>query len=125
MTGGLAIWEIIWTGGLPQLSGLSHLPGVPHLHVNISLGPLDSSATYVYSCVICPLNFFIVVFRLTPGKCDSHTCMLQMNPRIVILVSNPKQHLAIDPSLAPFQGSEMLCHWMLGAPKSVDAFKRS
>ena len=27
-------WEIIWTGRLPHLNGLSHLPGVPHLHVN-------------------------------------------------------------------------------------------
>ena len=26
--------EIIWTGGLPQLSGLPHLPRVPHLYVN-------------------------------------------------------------------------------------------
>ena len=44
--------------------------------------------------------------------------MLQMNPRVVILASNPKQHLAIGPSLAmaPFQGSEMLCHLILGAP---------
>ena len=23
-----------WTGGLPHLSGLFHLPGIPHLHVN-------------------------------------------------------------------------------------------
>ena len=42
--------------------------------------------------------------------------MLQMNPRIVILVLNPKQHLAIGPSLAPFHGSEMLCHLILDAP---------
>ena len=27
-------WEVIWTGGLPQLIRLPHLPGVPHLHVN-------------------------------------------------------------------------------------------
>ena len=27
-------WEFIRTGGLPHLSGLRHLPGVPHLHVN-------------------------------------------------------------------------------------------
>jgi len=27
-------WEIIWTGGLPHLSVLPHLPGVPHHHVN-------------------------------------------------------------------------------------------
>ena len=27
-------WEIIWAGGLPHLSGLLHLPGVPHLVVN-------------------------------------------------------------------------------------------
>ena len=27
-------WEIIWTGGLPHLSGLSQLPGVPHLLSN-------------------------------------------------------------------------------------------
>ena len=27
-------WEIIWTGGLPHLSRLPHLPGVPYLHVN-------------------------------------------------------------------------------------------
>ena len=30
--------EIIWTGGLPHLSGLRHLSEVPHLHVN---RPLD------------------------------------------------------------------------------------
>ena len=24
----------MWAGGLPQLSGLPHQPGVPHLHVN-------------------------------------------------------------------------------------------
>ena len=91
------------------------------------LGPLDSFATYAYSCRVCPVKFFTVVFRLKKpvGKCDSHTCMLRMNPRIVILVSNPKQHLAIGPSLAPFHGSEMLCHLILGAPKSVDAFKHS
>ena len=28
------IGEIIWTGGLPHLSELPHLPGVPHPHVN-------------------------------------------------------------------------------------------
>ena len=28
-------WEIIWTGGLPQQSRWLHLPGVPHLHVNM------------------------------------------------------------------------------------------
>ena len=27
-------WMIIWTGGLPNLSGLHHLSGVLHLHVN-------------------------------------------------------------------------------------------
>ena len=27
-------WEIIWTGGLPHLSELPHLPGVPYLYVN-------------------------------------------------------------------------------------------
>jgi len=27
-------WEIIWTGGLPHLSELPHLPGIPQLHVN-------------------------------------------------------------------------------------------
>ena len=27
-------WEIIWTGGLPHLSRLPDLPGVPHFHVN-------------------------------------------------------------------------------------------
>ena len=27
-------WKLIWTGGLPHLSGLHHLPGAPHLHVN-------------------------------------------------------------------------------------------
>ena len=27
-------WEIIWTGGLPHLSRLPHLPGVPRLNVN-------------------------------------------------------------------------------------------
>ena len=30
----LKIWEIIWTGRFPYLSGLTLLPGVPHLHVN-------------------------------------------------------------------------------------------
>ena len=30
----LKIWEIIWTGRCPHLSGLTLLPGVPHLHVN-------------------------------------------------------------------------------------------
>ena len=28
------IWEIIWTGRLPHLSGLPHLTGAPYLHVN-------------------------------------------------------------------------------------------
>ena len=28
------IWEIIWTGRLPHLSGLPHLTGPPYLHVN-------------------------------------------------------------------------------------------
>ena len=32
-------WEIIWTGGLPHISGSPHLPEIPHLHVN---RPLDS-----------------------------------------------------------------------------------
>ena len=27
-------WEILYAVGLPNLSGLSHSPGVPHLHVN-------------------------------------------------------------------------------------------
>ena len=27
-------WQIIWTRGLPHISGLTHPPGVPHLHVN-------------------------------------------------------------------------------------------
>ena len=27
-------WDIIWTGGLPHLRGLPHLPRVRHLHVN-------------------------------------------------------------------------------------------
>ena len=27
-------WEIIWTGGLPHLSGLPHSLGATHLHVN-------------------------------------------------------------------------------------------
>ena len=27
-------WEIVWTGGLPHISALPNLPGVPHLHVN-------------------------------------------------------------------------------------------
>ena len=27
-------WENVWTGGLPHLSVLPHLPGVPYLHVN-------------------------------------------------------------------------------------------
>ena len=27
-------WRIIWTGGLPHISGLTHLPGIPRLHVN-------------------------------------------------------------------------------------------
>ena len=27
-------WEIIWTGRLPHLSRLLHLPGVPHFHVD-------------------------------------------------------------------------------------------
>ena len=46
---------------------------------------MDSFATYVYSCRICPLEFFIV-FRLSykqkipAGKYDSYTRMLQMNP---------------------------------------------
>ena len=35
-------WEIIWTGGLPQLSWLPHLTGVPHLKVN---RPLDNKQT--------------------------------------------------------------------------------
>ena len=30
----VTIWEIIWTGGLPHLSGLTHLHGIPHLLVN-------------------------------------------------------------------------------------------
>ena len=30
---------MIWTGGLPQLSGLPHLPRVPQLHVNRITGP--------------------------------------------------------------------------------------
>ena len=34
MTGGVTICEIIWTGGLPHLSGLPGLPWVSHLHVN-------------------------------------------------------------------------------------------
>ena len=34
MIGGVIIWDIIWTVGLPHLNGLPHLPGVPHLHVN-------------------------------------------------------------------------------------------
>ena len=29
--------KFIWAGGLPHLSGLFNLPGVPHLHVNRSL----------------------------------------------------------------------------------------
>ena len=31
MTCGVTIWEIIWTGELPQLSKLPHPPGVSHL----------------------------------------------------------------------------------------------
>ena len=27
-------WENVWTGGLPHLSRLPHLPGLPQLHVN-------------------------------------------------------------------------------------------
>ena len=44
---GVTIWEIIWTGGLPHLSGSSHLPRVPHLHVtSLCVKP---SLPHVYS----------------------------------------------------------------------------
>ena len=33
---------MIWTGGLPHLSGGPHLPGVPHLHVNRPLASTRS-----------------------------------------------------------------------------------
>ena len=33
MIGGVTIWEIDWTAGLPHLSGLPYLPGVTYLHV--------------------------------------------------------------------------------------------
>ena len=39
MIGGVTIRENIWTGELPHLTGLPHLPaGVPYLHVNRSTG---------------------------------------------------------------------------------------
>ena len=34
MIGGVTIWEIIWTGGLPHLSRSPQLPRLPYLHVN-------------------------------------------------------------------------------------------
>jgi len=33
MIGGVTIWEIVWTAGLPQLSGLPYLPRVTYLHL--------------------------------------------------------------------------------------------
>ena len=36
--GGVTIWEIIWTCGLPHPTGLPHLPGAPYLLVNRSIG---------------------------------------------------------------------------------------
>ena len=38
------------TGGLPHLSGLLHLPGVPHLHVNRPL--IRAHGRYIISVVI-------------------------------------------------------------------------
>ena len=42
------IWEIIWTGRLPHLSGLPHLTGAPYLHVN---RPYSVFAFLAYSAV--------------------------------------------------------------------------
>ena len=36
-------WEIIWIGLLLPLSGLPHVPGVPHLHVNRPLHSYDQN----------------------------------------------------------------------------------
>ena len=52
MIGGVTIWEIIWTGGLPHLNGLPHLPGVPHLHVKQALSLHSTTRNLVVlSCI--------------------------------------------------------------------------
>ena len=45
--------EIIWTGGLPHLGRLPHLPGVPPLHVNRPLTSVVAIRKNYYGTTIC------------------------------------------------------------------------
>ena len=56
MIGRVTIWEIIWTGGLPQLGGLPHLPGVTPFHVNKPL-MAEPLAWSILSYPICTWPF--------------------------------------------------------------------
>ena len=50
--------QVIWTGGLPYLSELPHLPGVPHLHVN---RPLNWLFTVIWLIVLALITNVVYV----------------------------------------------------------------
>ena len=63
-------WEIIWTDGLPYLSGLLHLPGIPHLHVNKALD------------IVCVAGGII---HATCGECQGDTFFWGLVARMAAL----------------------------------------
>ena len=73
-----------------------------HNTTNKSFG-VRSFATYAYSYRSCPLEFFklflgLETIKIPSGKCDSYTCMLQMNPPLVSQ-SNYRKLPLIDPAI--------------------------
>ena len=78
-------WEIIWTGGLPHLSGLPRLPGVPHLHVNRPLTKHDKTSNNwhysgprsVYCRSIALLRRCVALWNISIYNEDFHTYSIQ------------------------------------------------
>ena len=50
----------MWAGGLPYLSGLTHLPGVPHLYVNRPLGWQNNNLTRAPRILLSSLHDYDV-----------------------------------------------------------------
>ena len=68
-------WENIWTGGLPHLSRLPHLPGAPQPHADKKIDLFVTLSIVYIQILNTYLLEFLIVSRLTLYKCVVDVCI--------------------------------------------------